>query len=300
MHATLTPAEQTLLEDYRAFVERAYRDDFGVTNAQQASQVAVEWFQVDHTALHASEPDEHFAEVARVPGARRVLDLASGMGTAALRGAVRGFEMHGVEPDAEKLSLMSRRVATLAEAGFSGMTTRPPRAIQVVRAVGERLPYKADVFDAVVSYQTLEHVQDVEAVLAEMLRVVRPGGIIHLRCPDYRGTYEGHYLLPWLPLMPRAAARLYLRLRGRPTAGFAGIVYTTRPRLVRGLKDAAARAGMSIEVKDLERERVSARLKSKGLPSSALFVTLAKAALSMKRAFRAETHINLCVFKQPG
>jgi SAM-dependent methyltransferase len=152
----------------------------------------------------------------------------------------------------------------------------------------------------VTSYQTLEHVQDVEAVLAEMLRVVRPGGIIHLRCPDYRGTFEGHYLMPWLPLMPRGLARLYLRLRGRPTKGFAGIVYTTRPRLVRGLQHAAAHAGAHIEVVDLERERVRARLKNKGLPSSALFVTLAKAALYMRRAFRAETQINLRVVKQPG
>jgi len=297
MQPHLSPAEQALLEDYRAFVARAYARDFGVTDEAQAAQIALEWFQVDRPGPSGSALDEHFAEAARVPDARRVLDLAAGMGTAALRGAALGFEMHGVEPDAEKLSLFRRRVATLALAGFPEGTARMPR---MARAVGERLPYKNDVFDAVTSYQTLEHVQDVEAVLAEMLRVVRPGGVLHLRCPDYRGTFEGHYLLPWLPLLPAPLARLYLRLRGRPSTGYAGLTYTTRPGLVRGLKEAASRAGIEIEVTDLERERIGARLRDKGLPSSGFLVTLAEFALYLKRAFRAETQINLCVFKRPG
>src|SRR5690606_3246640 len=128
--------------------------------------------------------------------------------------------------------------------------TRGAEAPRFARAVGEHAPYRDNSFDAVLSYQTLEHVQNLDAVLAEMLRVVKPGGELHLRCPDYRGTYEGHYLVPWLPLMPRPLARLYLRARGRPVAGLAGIVYTTRRVIIRSLKASAAHAGLSVNVVD--------------------------------------------------
>lgn len=275
---------------YRAYLTRTYREEFGMTDAVQATNIADEW--LDAGMPDRAGYDEHFAALSRVPQARRILDLASGMGTAALRGLVTGLDLRGVEPDAEKLGLMRRRMRA------SGLSAA--WASRFTRAVGERLPYKDNVFDAVLSYQTLEHVQDVEAVIAEMLRVVRPGGIVHLRCPDYRGTYEGHYLMPWLPLMPRPLARAYLRLRGRPTAGFAGITYTTRPRLRRALHKAAMRAGVAVEVRDLERERLGARLRKKGLPSSSPFVTLTEIVLYVRRIFRAETQINLCAIKRGG
>jgi len=62
-----------------------------------------------------------------------------------------------------------------------------PLAVQRARQCGdpgihyrvgalEQLPFKTGFFDAVVSFDVLEHVEDKEAVLKEMLRVLKPGG----------------------------------------------------------------------------------------------------------------------------
>ena len=44
--------------------------------------------------------------------------------------------------------------------------------------VGERLTYAENAFDAVVCVDVLEHVTDLAAVLAEVARVLRPGGLL--------------------------------------------------------------------------------------------------------------------------
>jgi SAM-dependent methyltransferase len=278
----MDPAESTGFASYLSYVARVYRDDFGLHDAAQARVVAEDWFR--HDARH----DFRFAEMeARLPEARRFLDLASGLGTVVLRGLQRGFDGYGLEPDTEKLALMRRRVR---EAGLPAAWVS-----RFTRAIGETLPYKDASFDVVLSYQTLEHVQDGDAVIAEMLRVVRPGGALHLRCPDYRGTFEGHYLLPWLPLMPRSLARFYLRLLGRPVAGFQGIRYTTPGRLIRALKTAAGDAGLTITIIDVEQERLRERLREKGLPAGVAVARLAGAVHYLRRLFRTETPINLWV-----
>jgi SAM-dependent methyltransferase len=280
--AVISPGEQDCLAAYRAHIARAYARDFGVFDAALIDFVADAWFHGD--ARH----DHRFAEVReRLPRAGRLLDLASGFGTAALRGLALGLDVFGLEPDAGKLELLGRRI----DAG--GL----PRAwkARFARAVGETLPYKDGAFDCVLSYQTLEHVRDPEAVIAEMLRVTRAGGALHIRCPDYRSTYEGHYRLPWLPLLPKPLARAYLRARGRPTAGLEELNYVTGPRLARLLKRQAARAGLAVTVTDLEKERYRARLRGKGLPGWRGPALPWRALFHLRRAFREEIAVNLWV-----
>ena len=50
------------------------------------------------------------------------------------------------------------------------------------------LPFHTNVFDAVTCEQVLEHVQHPLAVVAELYRVVKPGGLIHVASP---------FLFPW-------------------------------------------------------------------------------------------------------
>ena len=56
----------------------------------------------------------------------------------------------------------------------------------------------------------LEHVRAPEQALREMIRVTRSGGGVHLRCPDYRSTYEPHYRLPLVAALSTPLARAYL------------------------------------------------------------------------------------------
>lgn len=64
-----------------------------------------------------------------------------------------------------------------------------------VLAVGEVLPFRADVFDLVVSVAVLEHVRDPFRCAAELYRVLKPGGELFVAVPflqPFHG-YPDHY-----------------------------------------------------------------------------------------------------------
>jgi len=62
----------------------------------------------------------------------------------------------------------------------------------VLCADGIRLPYADDSFDAVLSHEVIEHMPDDRAAVAEMVRVLRPGGRIVLFCPNRWYPVETH------------------------------------------------------------------------------------------------------------
>ena len=61
-----------------------------------------------------------------------------------------------------------------------------------VLACGERLPFSAGSFDAVLSFDVLEHVQNVHRTLAECHRVLKPGGMLFVVFPGYYQPIEHH------------------------------------------------------------------------------------------------------------
>ena len=64
-----------------------------------------------------------------------------------------------------------------------------------VRGVGERLPFRSGVFDAVFSLSVLEHVKDPFACAREVARVLKPGGRLYCVAPflqPFHG-YPHHY-----------------------------------------------------------------------------------------------------------
>lgn len=78
----------------------------------------------------------------------------------------------------------------------------------VVLAVGEALPFQTGSFDFVFSNEVIEHVADDAACLAEMVRVLKPGGRIAIYCPnrwypvEQHGIYWGdRYIFGNIPLV---------------------------------------------------------------------------------------------------
>jgi SAM-dependent methyltransferase len=73
--------------------------------------------------------------------------------------------------------------------------------VRFVRADATRLAFPDACFDVLVSRSAMEHIAPVERALAEMARVVRPGGVIHLRIDPYfwlRGCHKrGLVDIPW-------------------------------------------------------------------------------------------------------
>ncbi len=83
--------------------------------------------------------------------------------------------------------------ALAPEAGWVGIDP-VPKSVKVARrlgayhavavADGALLPFASGSFSSVVSNSTLEHIPEVEPVLREMYRVLRPGGVLVLTFPS--------------------------------------------------------------------------------------------------------------------
>jgi len=73
--------------------------------------------------------------------------------------------------------------------------------VRFVRADATRLSFPDDKFDVLLSRSAMEHIVPVERALAEMARVVRPGGVIHHSVDPYfwlRGCHKrGLVDIPW-------------------------------------------------------------------------------------------------------
>ena len=62
----------------------------------------------------------------------------------------------------------------------------------LVNAASEQLPFGAAAFDAILSHEVLEHVRDDGGAMQEMVRVLKPGGVILLFVPNRGYPFETH------------------------------------------------------------------------------------------------------------
>jgi len=136
---------------------------------------------------------------------RTVVDVGGGPGhfTAALR--ERGARCFLFEPD--RSEMLSRGTA-------------PPGA---VIADGYWLPVRDGGADVCLSSNVLEHVRDPLALIDEMVRATRPGGLIYLSFTNWYSPHGGHETAPWHYLGVRFAERRYQRRNGRPPKNRFGI-----------------------------------------------------------------------------
>lgn len=72
-------------------------------------------------------------------------------------------------------------------------------------------------FDVVICSQVYEHVPDPARMMAEIARVLSPGGICYFAATSRWSVIEMHYKLPFLSWLPPRLADAYLRLTGRGT-----------------------------------------------------------------------------------
>lgn len=123
-----------------------------------------------------------FEEACRLLGDRiagaTILDLGAGVGIASAAFKRRGAgRVIAVEPDPSD------------EVGRGAMT-RAGLDVEVVAAYGEALPIASEAVDIVYARQVLHHARDLEALMAEIARVMRPGGLF-LGCREHVVSGDG-------------------------------------------------------------------------------------------------------------
>lgn len=112
-----------------------------------------------------------------LPG-RRVLEVGCGLGADLARIAARGADVTGID--------LAPRAAALARAHLESRGL-PGRTMV---ADGERLPFPDATFDLVWSFGVLHHAPDTRRALAEVGRVLRPGGTAAIMLYHRRSWYH--------------------------------------------------------------------------------------------------------------
>jgi len=115
----------------------------------------------DHQDLRAAATRERLATILSLNGSERALDVGTGAGAFAIALADRVAAVVGVDVVPELLELARQRA---------------PAGVEFVEADATALPFPDGSFDLVCCARTLHHVARPELVLAEMTRVLAPGG----------------------------------------------------------------------------------------------------------------------------
>jgi SAM-dependent methyltransferase len=121
-----------------------------------------------------------FAKFPVSPG-ERVLDLGCGFGRHAFEAYRRGAHVVAVDRSADEVAQVTAMFRAMEAAGEAprGLTARAVRADLLA------LPFPDASFDVVMASEVLEHIPADELAMAEIARVVRPGGRVAVTVPRY-------------------------------------------------------------------------------------------------------------------
>jgi len=123
-----------------------------------------------------------------LPAGGVILDAGCGSGTLLFK--LEGFDctVHGIEQSKEFVEMLHGRIKS------SGV----PGKIYVRQGSVIKIPYPDKTFDAVVSGEVLEHVENHGRAIMEFYRVLRPGGVCIISVPaspalwDLSDEWAGH------------------------------------------------------------------------------------------------------------
>lgn len=155
--------------------DRAESGGAGSAAGQEALEFTGERFTPECVREIWYEHMHRYALAARLCEGRRVLDAACGEGYGSALLAGRAASVTGLDLSEEAIAHARHRYADLPGLEFQ---------------VGDcaSLPFEDDSFERIVSFETLEHLEAQDAMLAEFRRVLAPGGCLLISSPD-RAVY---------------------------------------------------------------------------------------------------------------
>jgi SAM-dependent methyltransferase len=111
----------------------------------------------------------------------RVLDMGCGGGRHAFEMYRRGADVVAFDQDGDELAGVLDLFGAMREAG----EVPPGAEADIKQGDARSLPYPDGEFDRVVAAEVLEHIPDDTAAMAELARVLRPGGTLAVTVPRW-------------------------------------------------------------------------------------------------------------------
>lgn len=119
----------------------------------------------------------------RTPGS--LLEIGCGDGSFLQRMRLNGWKVRGIDFDADAITVAHERVGACVQAG---------------QLADFRFP--DDEFDAIAMHHVLEHVDDPLSLMAEVRRILRPGGLFVCVTPNADSWGHRHFGRAWRGLEP--------------------------------------------------------------------------------------------------
>ena len=141
------------------------------------------------------------------PG-ERLLDLGCGAGRHAFEAVRRGARVVAVDADDAEVKHVSALFAALDDAGDNGPGTGTGQA---VTGNALALPFPDGAFDRVIAAEVLEHIPADTQAMAELTRVLRPGGTMAVTVPRYGPEIVNWALSDKYHSVPGGHIRVYRR-----------------------------------------------------------------------------------------
>lgn len=114
------------------------------------------------------------------PGTK-MIDVGAGAGRHSFEAYRRGADITAFDMDKEELENVATMFEAMAEAGEAPESGRA----ETVSGDALALPYPDSTFDVVIASEILEHVPQDEEAIAELVRVLKPGGKLAVTVPRW-------------------------------------------------------------------------------------------------------------------
>ena len=110
-----------------------------------------------------------------------VIDVGCGAGRHSFEAYRRGADVIAFDQNAEELADVDTMLQAMGQAGEAPKSAKA----QVVVGDALALPYPDATFDTVIASEILEHIPDDDAAIAELTRVLKPGGSLAVTVPRW-------------------------------------------------------------------------------------------------------------------
>lgn len=110
-----------------------------------------------------------------------VLDMGAGAGRHSFECYRRGANVVALDYDAAELPPVKDLFWAMREA----LEAKPDSLGDCVNGDALRLPFRDDTFDRIICSEVFEHIPDDQGAMAELLRVLKPGGVLAATVPSW-------------------------------------------------------------------------------------------------------------------